>query len=443
MSLMIELGSAIKAKLSLKADKNNPTFTGNVVLPSNTKIGTIDSVKISYLNTLTSNVQSQINSKQDALISGTNIKSINSISILGSGDIDLTSMSITGNAASAGTATKLQTSRKINGTSFDGTSDISTSFWGTSRNVTIGNIVKVMNGSSDVSFSHSEMGTVKDLGIKTVNPVGGDNQSCTTAQFISYLNTAGAFNQALSIMRVTFNYAGCNNISDIPFGILELAGCIIETFYSSATQYIIRVTSPSTGVGAGGIHEYVYHGDAYLPGWRRVYTSALNGNTDTATKLQTARTINGVLFDGSANITIVDSTKAPKVSPVFTGSPQAPTAAPTENSTVIATTAFANTAADNAVQELVNAFGVHNVTLGLGGIGSYALLAKTTSGVGISAGTQYAGSSLAYCGFGSYDTNNYAFSMPLGVSPAGTWRALGTAGAYPLVYSSTLFIRIA
>ena len=37
MSLMIELGSAIKAKLSLKADKNNPTFTGNVVLPSNTK----------------------------------------------------------------------------------------------------------------------------------------------------------------------------------------------------------------------------------------------------------------------------------------------------------------------------------------------------------------------------------------------------------------------
>lgn len=171
MSLMIELGSAIKAKLSLKADKNNPTFTGNVVLPSNTKIGTIDSVKISYLNTLTSNVQSQINSKQNTLVSGTNIKSINSISILWSGDIDLTSMSITGNAASAGTATKLQTSRKINGTSFDGTSDISTSFWGTSRNVTIGNIVKVMNGSSDVSFSHSEMGTVKDLGTAGAYPL--------------------------------------------------------------------------------------------------------------------------------------------------------------------------------------------------------------------------------------------------------------------------------
>ena len=35
------------------------------------------------------------------------------------------------------------------------------------------------------------------------------------------------------------------------------------------------------------------------------------GNANTATKLQTARTINGVSFDGTANITIADSTKLP------------------------------------------------------------------------------------------------------------------------------------
>ena len=35
----------------------------------------------------------------------------------------------------------------------------------------------------------------------------------------------------------------------------------------------------------------------------------ITGNAGTATKLQTARTINGVAFDGSANITVVDSTK--------------------------------------------------------------------------------------------------------------------------------------
>ncbi len=28
----------------------------------------------------------------------------------------------------------------------------------------------------------------------------------------------------------------------------------------------------------GGIHEYINHGSAYSPGWRRVYTSSLNGN---------------------------------------------------------------------------------------------------------------------------------------------------------------------
>lgn len=36
-----------------------------------------------------------------------------------------------------------------------------------------------------------------------------------------------------------------------------------------------------------------------------------SGNAATATKLQTARQINGVAFDGSANITVADGTKAP------------------------------------------------------------------------------------------------------------------------------------
>jgi hypothetical protein len=40
-------------------------------------------------------------------------------------------------------------------------------------------------------------------------------------------------------------------------------------------------------------------------------TAALTGNASTATTLQTARTINGVSFNGSANITVADSTKVP------------------------------------------------------------------------------------------------------------------------------------
>jgi len=42
-------------------------------------------------------------------------------------------------------------------------------------------------------------------------------------------------------------------------------------------------------------------------------SSACSGNAATATKLQTARTINGVAFDGSANITVADATKEPVI----------------------------------------------------------------------------------------------------------------------------------
>jgi hypothetical protein len=54
--------------------------------------------------------------------------------------------------------------------------------------------------------------------------------------------------------------------------------------------------------------------------------ATLNQNTTgSAATLTTARTINGVSFNGSANITVVDSTKAPIASPTFTGTVTAPT----------------------------------------------------------------------------------------------------------------------
>jgi hypothetical protein len=49
-------------------------------------------------------------------------------------------------------------------------------------------------------------------------------------------------------------------------------------------------------------------------------TAALSGNASTATTLQTARTINGVSFNGSANITVADSTKVPTSRTVSAGS---------------------------------------------------------------------------------------------------------------------------
>lgn len=62
---------------------------------------------------------------------------------------------LTGNAA---TATKLKTARSINGTNFDGTGNITTTNWGTSRNITIGRTGKLVNGGSNVSWSLNEIG---------------------------------------------------------------------------------------------------------------------------------------------------------------------------------------------------------------------------------------------------------------------------------------------
>ena len=45
----------------------------------------------------------------------------------------------------------------------------------------------------------------------------------------------------------------------------------------------------------------------------------LQGNSNTATKLQTARNINGVAFDGTKNITVADNTKLPLTGGTVTG----------------------------------------------------------------------------------------------------------------------------
>jgi len=77
-----------------------------------------------------------------------------SIAVAGT-DYVLPSGSITGNA---GTATALQTARTINGTSFNGSENITTSLWGTSRTLTIGATGKAVDGSAAVSWSLAEIG---------------------------------------------------------------------------------------------------------------------------------------------------------------------------------------------------------------------------------------------------------------------------------------------
>jgi len=54
---------AISNELEAKADKYAPTFTGTVVLPGTTSIGSVSQDEIGYLDGVTSNVQTQLNAK--------------------------------------------------------------------------------------------------------------------------------------------------------------------------------------------------------------------------------------------------------------------------------------------------------------------------------------------------------------------------------------------
>jgi hypothetical protein len=62
---------------------------------------------------------------------------------------------LTGNATTAST---LQTARTINGTSFNGSANITTTSWGTARTLTVGNTGKSVDGSANVSWTLAEIG---------------------------------------------------------------------------------------------------------------------------------------------------------------------------------------------------------------------------------------------------------------------------------------------
>ncbi len=142
------------------------------------------------------------------------------------------------------------------------------------------------------------------------------------------------------------------------------------------------------------------------------------------------------------------SKKAPLVSPNFTDSPSAPTPSLGDNSTKIATTAFVLTNADKVTSEKV---GLAIAGISAGGIGSYALLSKYSTG--IVQGSIHAGSSLRYSGFGASSagvaTNDVAFASGLAIGTSstvtGTWMACFRSNAVPSgAYERFgLFLRIA
>ena len=75
----------------------------------------------------------------------------------------------------ANSANTLSTARTINGTSFNGSANITTANWGTARTLTIGNTGKSVNGSGNVSWSLSEIGAAPASHTHSYLPLSGGN----------------------------------------------------------------------------------------------------------------------------------------------------------------------------------------------------------------------------------------------------------------------------
>ncbi len=93
----------------------------------------------------------------------------------------------------------------------------------------------------------------------------------TTAQFIEWLDSRGAFNHPHWMCKGSWSYANNKIITDTGCGDIHLAGCVVEVM-GTKSAITIRVTTPTTSSGGGTTSAqftYINHGDGYSPGWRR------------------------------------------------------------------------------------------------------------------------------------------------------------------------------
>ncbi|ELA5262288.1 phage tail protein [Salmonella enterica subsp. enterica serovar Bareilly] len=101
--------------------------------------------------------------------------------------------------------------------------------------------------------------------------IGGDANPWTTAEFIVWLESCGAFNHPYWMCKGSWDYAGNKIITDTGCGNICLAGAVVEVMGTRGAM-TVRVTTPTTTSGGevpSAQFTYINHGEAYAPGWRR------------------------------------------------------------------------------------------------------------------------------------------------------------------------------
>lgn len=197
-------------------------------------------------------------------------------------------VSITGNAA---TATKLQTARTINGTSFNGTTNITTAYWGATRTITLSGAVTgsaSVNGSQNVTITTTyQTGSIdgRYVGGKKAAGHGSQGTAYTADTYSSnFVNKAFvAYAERGSWAYANNGYITTNTGVNIP-----LAGTAIFQWGASDTNKTQLFITPhnNSGVSNPATNEmlfYTSNGSGYISAWTRVLTHR-NYTTYTVTK---------------------------------------------------------------------------------------------------------------------------------------------------------------
>ncbi len=231
------------------------------------------------------------------------VRTIGGVSFDGSANIDLPGVNKTGNQSTTGnaaTATKLQTARTIGGVSFDGSANID---------------LPGVNKAGNQSTTGNAATATKLQTARTINGVMFDGSANISIPTITSRGRVTALTGTTQGAATGLQmYEAYNNSYPTTYGnVLHMKGA------SAAGEGELLIGWS----GTSGAHAPVFirsrrdHTDAAWSAWAQVYTSRdsipgvnatgnqnTTGNAATATKLQTARTIGGVSFDGTANINL-------------------------------------------------------------------------------------------------------------------------------------------
>ena len=178
-------------------------------------------------------------------------------------------------SGNASTATTLQTARTINGTSFNGSANITTANWGTSRTITIGNTGKSVNGSGNVSWTLAEIGAAASshgthltLGTGSGNAYRGDygntaythsqaahapsnaqkNSDITKAEIEAKLTgTITSHNHSGTYAPASHNHTSLTGVTSLTFAANSDDSSIIQITKDSANSYTDFIMSDDAG----------------------------------------------------------------------------------------------------------------------------------------------------------------------------------------------------